>query len=266
MRYGLIEQGQRVANGAFRRARDRRQRLGFDPHPFEIADFAQMRRQLARVDAAQIETLAARAHRDRHLVDFGGGEDEFDVFGRLFQRLQQAVEGGLREHVHFVDDVDLGARHHRAVAGVVDDLANIVDAGVRGGVHLQHVDVPRFDDRPAMDAKLPHVNGRTVDGGPAVRRGQFIVEGARQNARGRRLADAAHPRQEIGLMDAVEVEGVLQRAHHRLLADEVGKARWAIFAREHAISGRRTRGVEPRQRKAGALRGGRRLALLVHQL
>ena len=67
-------------------------------------------------------------------------------------------------------------------------------------------------------------------------------------------------------MDAVKVEGVLQRAHHRLLADEVGKARGAIFAREHAIGGRRPLGVETRQRKTGALRGGRRLALLVHQL
>ena len=117
-----------------------------------------------------------------------------------------------------------------------------------------------------MHAELVHVDRRPVDGGPAVRRGQLIIEGAGQNARGRGLADAAHAGQQIGLMDAVEVEGVFQRAHHRLLADEVGEARGAIFAREHAIGGRRPRGVETRQRKTGALRGGRRLALLVHQL
>ena len=93
------------------------------------------------------------------------------MFGRLFQRLQQAVEGGLREHVHFVDDIDLGARHHRAVARAFDDLANIVDAGVRGGVHLDHVDMARFDDRLAMHAEFVHVDGRLVDGGRPSRAG-----------------------------------------------------------------------------------------------
>ena len=62
----------------------------------------------------------------------------------LFQRLKQAVEGGLGEHVHFVDDVDLGARENGAIARIVDDLANIIDAGMRGGVHLDHVDMARI--------------------------------------------------------------------------------------------------------------------------
>ena len=101
------------------------------------------------------------------------------------------------------------------------------------------------------------MDGRTVDRGPAVLAGQFIIEGARQNARGRRLADAAHAGQQIGLMDAVEVEGVVQRAHHRLLADEVGEARGAIFAREHAIGGRRPRGLDrPASGRPRALRDG----------
>ena len=88
--------------------------------------------------------MAARAHRDRHLLDLGGREQELDVLRRLFERLQQAVEGLLREHVHFVDDVDLGARRDRAIARVLDDLAHVVDAGVRGGVHLDHVDMARI--------------------------------------------------------------------------------------------------------------------------
>ena len=48
---------------------------------------------IARLDAAQVEALAARQHRHRHLADLGGGEDELHMRRRLFQRLQQRVEG-----------------------------------------------------------------------------------------------------------------------------------------------------------------------------
>ena len=69
---------------------------------------------------------------------------------RFFQRLEQRVEGALREHVHFVDDVDLVARLNGRIAHAVDDLAHVVDAGVGGGVHLDHVDVAGFQDGLAM--------------------------------------------------------------------------------------------------------------------
>ena len=65
--------------------------------------------------------------------------------------------------------------------------------------------------------------------------GRLVIEGARQDARGRRLADAAHAGQHIGLVDAADGEGIGERAHHRLLADQVLEARRAIFARQHAI-------------------------------
>ncbi len=62
----------------------------------------------------RVEALAARQDGDRDLAHLGGGEDELHMLGRLFQRFEQAVEGGLRQHVHFVDDVDLVA----AIAGL----------------------------------------------------------------------------------------------------------------------------------------------------
>ena len=96
--------------------------------------------QKRRVDAAQIETLTAREHRHRHLADFGGRENELCVRRRLFQRLEQRVEGRARQHVHFVEDVDLVARAHRRVADRVVDLPHVVDTVMRGGIHLQYVE------------------------------------------------------------------------------------------------------------------------------
>ena len=82
---------------------------------------------------------------------------------RLLEGLQQAVEGRLREHVHFIDDVDLRAGGYRSIAGVLDDLAYVVDAGVRGCVHLDHVDMAGIHDRLAVNAKLRHVDARPFD-------------------------------------------------------------------------------------------------------
>ena len=55
------------------------------------ADFAKIAQpKLVNRNAFQVKPLAPRQHRDRHLVDFGGGEQEFHMRRRFFQRLQQA--------------------------------------------------------------------------------------------------------------------------------------------------------------------------------
>ena len=88
----------------------------------------------------------------------------FTCSGRLFQSLEQAVEGLLRQHMHLVDDVDLVARGVRLVVGAVDQVADVVDAGVGGRVHLDHVEMPALEDGAAMLALLNHVEGRRAVG------------------------------------------------------------------------------------------------------
>ena len=57
-------------------------------------------------DAVKGDVLAARTDRDRHLMRLRGGQQKDYVRGRLFQRLEQRVEGRLREHVDFVNNVN----------------------------------------------------------------------------------------------------------------------------------------------------------------
>ena len=94
MRDRLVEQRQRVAHRAFGGARDQRQRVRLDRDALACADRRRDDASSVRPRCGlQIEAQAARAHRDRHFLDLGRREQEFDVFGRLFERLQQAVEG-----------------------------------------------------------------------------------------------------------------------------------------------------------------------------
>jgi hypothetical protein len=105
---------------------------------------------------------------------------------RLLERLEQRVERRLAEHVHLVDEVHLVAAARRRVLGVVDEVAHVVDAGMRGGVDLEQVHEAALVDLPARRAL-------------AARRGAdalFAVEALGDDARERGLADAARAGQQ----------------------------------------------------------------------
>ena len=156
---GLIEQGERIAHRTLGGARDQSERLRLDRDLLLRRDAAQVPHQHVCIDAPQIEALAARQHRDRHLAGLGGGEHELGVRRRLFQRLEQRVEGLGREHVHFIEDVDLVARAHGGVADRIVDLAHVLHAVVRGGVHLDDVGMPALHDGLAVNPDLRHMDG-----------------------------------------------------------------------------------------------------------
>ena len=91
----LVENRERVAHRALGGARHGGERFLLGLDPLRPADLVEMPDQQRRVDAAQVEALAARQHRHRNFSDLGGGEDEFCVRRRLLQRLQEGVEGAL---------------------------------------------------------------------------------------------------------------------------------------------------------------------------
>ena len=227
---GAVEDRERIAHGAFGRAGDQSESRALGAralgggHPGEMFD------QGLDLDALQVEALAARQHRDRHFPDFGRGENELHMLGRLFERLEQAGEGRLRQHVHLIEDVDLVAGDVRLVVGAVDQLANIVDAGMRGGVHLDHVEMPAFEDGAAMRALSFHIDRRAFDAG------HLVVERAGDEPRGRGLAHAAHAGQHIGLGDAARGERVLERPHHGLLPDQLGEDLGPVFPGKRGVA------------------------------
>ena len=89
----LVEQGHGIAGRALGRAGNGLKCFLVSLDLLGGADTRQMADEHARLDAAQVETLAARQDCDRYLADLGGGEDELCVGRRLFQRFQEGVEG-----------------------------------------------------------------------------------------------------------------------------------------------------------------------------
>ncbi len=137
----LFQQRLAVAHRAGRPAGQDLQRLRLDRDAFGGGNLREPRLDGGRADAGEIEPLAARQNRDRNLLRLGRGEDELHMLGRLFERLQKRVERLLREHVDFVDDVDLEPHAAGPHGDVLPQLANLVDAAVAGAVDLEHVDI-----------------------------------------------------------------------------------------------------------------------------
>ncbi len=226
----LIEDREAVAGRAFGRARDQRQRFRLDLDPLLPRDMGEMGGEQVGRDAPEVEALAAGENGDRHLADLGGGEQELDVRRRLLERFQERVEGVLGEHVDFVDDVDLVARRNRRIAHRLDDLAHVVDAGMGGGIHLDHVDMAPLGDRAARLAGAAGADRR-----PAAPVRADAVQRLGDQPRGRGLADPAHAGEQERMGQPVALDRIGQRLHHRLLADQLVEPLRTIFAGEDAI-------------------------------
>ena len=154
----LVEQRQAIAQRAIGRAREH-------VDAFVVERDASRRRGSCRIwpticsggSRFRLNLQAARQHGHRQLLRIGRREQELHVRRRLFERLQQRVERALRQHVHFVDQVDLEAAARRRVLRVVDQLAHVVDAGVAGGVDLEQIDEAARVDLAARTALAARV-------------------------------------------------------------------------------------------------------------
>ena len=180
------------------------------------------------------EVLAARADGLRNVLGLRGRHHEDDVPGRLFQRLEQRVEGGVGDLVRLVENVDLETVARRTIARRLAQFADFVNAAVGGGVNLDHVH---------------RIAGANLAAGiaHAARLGHWMVlrlaiQRHRQDARDGGLADAAMPAEDVAVRNPALLDGVLQGASDVLLTDDVGEFLWPVFARENLVThGRKIR-------------------------
>ncbi len=132
---------------------------------------------------------------------------------RLLQRLEQGVLGALGEHVDLVQEVDLVAPRHRVEDDVLTQLADVVDTVVAGGVLLDEVHGPAFEEGAA---------GVAFVAGLAFH-GRGAVGGLSDKPPEAGLAGASRSGQEVGVSDASGGHGVAQSAGDKLLADDLSE-------------------------------------------
>ena len=190
----LIKQGQRVTHRSFGCAGNHVQCLRVCINGLMRADAGQMGGQNIAVHTPQIKPLAARQDGDGHLANLGRGEDELYIVRRFFQRFQQRVEGTLRHHVNFVDDINLVARRHWPIADTFNDVAGIIHTGMAGSIDFQNIDMPRGGNCHTWLARAAWLQ-RCITGSI----GTDTVQAAGQQARCRGFADTADAGQNKGM-------------------------------------------------------------------
>src|SRR5690606_7357360 len=242
----LVQQRQAVAQAAIGRARQLAHRARLDRDALGLEDFRDLPADLRLVQPLEVELQAARQHRDQQLFRVGRREQELHVLRRFLQRLEQRVERLLGQHVDFVDQVDLVAAARGHVLRVVDQVADVVDAGIGGRVDLQQVDVASGVDRQAGLALPAGIGARAL----------LAVQALGEDPRDRGLAHAAGTGEQVGMVYAARIERVGERPDDVFLAHQFGEPPGAPLAGEdeirHApIVPRRARVCLPRLAVAG---------------
>ena len=188
----LVSQAQRITQAAVRRAGQQLQGARLVNDLLFIKNVFKLSADLLNVQRLQMELQAARQDRDRQLLRIGGRQQEFDMRRRLFQRFQQGVEAVARQHVHFIDQIDLEAAARRGVLHVVEQIAGVFHLGARGGVDLDQI-----DKTPLLDLTTVVAHAARGGGDPG-----FAVQTFCQQTGNRGFTDATGAGEKIGVMDA----------------------------------------------------------------
>ena len=223
---GLIQQAERIAHAAVRCARQQLQCRTIGVHFFGVQQVLQVTGNQRHRQALEIELQTARQHRSRQLLWIGGGQQELDVRWWFFQRFQQGVETVRRQHVDFVDQVDLVACARRRILDIVQQLAGILYLGAGGGIHFDQVHAAAFVDLHTT---------RTLTAGFGTDAG-FTIQGFGKNTCNGGLAHAARAGKQVSVVQTIVVQRIDQGSQDVLLTHHFGKLARPPFTRQDLIT------------------------------
>ena len=220
----LVEHRQRVADRARSGPDDDREHGRLVGHALADQDLLQMLPQHRRGHEPERVVVGSGPDRRDDLFRLSRREDELQVRRRLLDELQQRVEALPGDHVGLVDDVDLEAARHRGVEGAFAQVPGVIDAAVRRGVDLDHVDAPRpgRGQRHARGADPAGVGGGTL----------LAVQRPGQDPRAGGLAAAPRAAEQVRVMDPAAAQRLPQRLRDLVLALDLGEAAWPVAAVE----------------------------------
>ena len=132
-----------------------------------------------------------------------------------------ALNAAVREHMHFVDDVDFEAALIGREIDLVAQIANVIHAGIGGGIDFDQIEETAVIDRLADSAFVAR---------PFRQIFMQTVDRFGQQARRCRLARAARAAKQVGMPNAPGSNAVLQGSRDMLLPNNFIKAGRTPFA------------------------------------
>ena len=240
----LVHDRERVAHRAVARLGQQGQSAILGVEPFFFGDHLQLRQNVLELDGVKTEVLAARADGLRNVFRLRRGQHENGPLGRLFQRLQNGVEGGFRDLVCFVQQEDLVAVARWLHGRLGADGAHVVDAAIGGRVDFNKIEglhrlVARFGRAAGGDFAAGNAFQAGLCRRPRLAANRFAaVQRHGQNACNRGFADAAVAAEDIAVRDPVLGQRIHQGARDVVLASHVGEALRTVFPCQNLITHR----------------------------
>ncbi len=218
----LVEHAQRVAGGPATGPDHQRVHRGLDLHAFVAADAFEQLAHHARRHQPERVVVGPGPDGGEHLVRFGGGEDEDQVFRRFLDDLQQGVEALRGDHVGLVDDEDPVLRLSGREESPIAQLAGVVDTTVAGRVEFDDVDAAAAfgRERDARVAFAARVGGRALR----------AVQRAGEDARAGGLAATTRPGEQVRVVDPAGGQRGPQRFGDVVLPDDLSEGRRPVLA------------------------------------
>ncbi len=143
-----------------------------------------------------------------------------------------------RQHVHFVNQINLETSTGRRVLDVIQQLPRVIDLGPRCRIHFNQI-----DETAAVNLLTRGTPSAGIRCNAA-----FAIQRLGKDPRHRRLADAPDATKQIRMMEAPFRQCIAQRLHHRLLPHQLGKCAWPPLSREHQVTH-----PDPQSRQGGGL-------------
>ena len=118
--------------------------------------------EVAQGDTLEVVALAARQNRLQNFMGVRCRENKFDVRRRLFQGFQQGIEGGIREHMDFVDNDHPKTARGRPILHAFGQIPHIVHTGMRGAVDFQDINGAAVCDLSTLATGVTRVRRRPL--------------------------------------------------------------------------------------------------------
>jgi len=225
-RSALVQKGQGITETTVRPDGDEISCIFGEGQIAFFGDMEEMIPDIGHRNAMEFIPLAAGKDGQRNLFRLRGGQDEKDVGRRFFQRLQEGVEGLLRQHVDFIDDIDFFAACRGKGPDRFLQRPDFLDAPVRSGIDF--INVQRG---PAVDffAAPAFIAGVRPLGIQAVHRfGQDFGHTG--------LAGTPGTGEKVGVSQPVLLDGPLERNGNMFLPHHFRKSAGTPFSVKCEVS------------------------------
>ena len=224
--HGLVEDGEGVAHGAVGLGSDDMKGLVVYLHALLGGDPAQVPHHVRNGNPVEVIGLAPAEDGGENLVLLRGGQDENRVCRGLFQGFEKSVEGGLREHVHLVDDVHAVPAHLRRHLHLLHERLDVLYRIVGSGVQL--VDA-------IGTALLEAHAGLTFPAGLHLRPGMGTVDHLGKDAGGSGFTHAPGAAEQVGMRQLPPLDGIGEGTCNVVLADQALEGVRPVFPGRYDI-------------------------------